>query len=64
LYIILEVCSGNITVLNVHAPTDNKTDSFYEELEHVSDQFLKYHMNILLGNFNAKTGEADFKTDN
>jgi hypothetical protein len=37
-------------VLNVHAPTDDKTndvkDSFYEEFVGVFDKFLKYHMNI------------------
>jgi hypothetical protein len=31
-------------------------DSFYEELERVFDKLLKYHMKILLGNFNAKAG--------
>jgi hypothetical protein len=44
--------------LNVHAPTEDKTndvkDSFYEEFERVFDTFLKYHMKILLGDFNAK----------
>jgi hypothetical protein len=28
-------------------------DRFYKELEHVFDKFPKYHMKILLGNFNA-----------
>jgi hypothetical protein len=45
-------------ILNVHAPTgdkcDDTKDSFYEKLEGVFDQFLKYHMKILLGDFNAK----------
>jgi hypothetical protein len=44
----------------VHAPTEDKCDdtkySFYEELEGVFDQFRKYHMKILLGDFNAKVG--------
>jgi hypothetical protein len=48
----------NIIVLNVHAPTEDKCDdakdSFYEELEGVFDQFPKYHMKILLGDFKAK----------
>jgi hypothetical protein len=47
-----------IIVLNVHAPTDTK-DSFYEELEGVFDQFSKYHMKILLGDFNPKVGRTD-----
>jgi hypothetical protein len=43
----------HIIVLNVHAPTEDKTDyvkdSFYEELERVFDKFKKYHMKILFG---------------
>jgi hypothetical protein len=50
-------------VLNVHAPTDDKTDdvkeSFYVELECVIDKFPKYHMEILLGDFNAKAGREE-----
>jgi hypothetical protein len=34
-------------------------DSFYEELERVFDKFPKYHMHILLGDFNAKEGRED-----
>ena len=45
-------------VLNVHAPgeekSDNSKDSFCKELEQYFDNFPKYHMKILLGNFNAK----------
>jgi len=41
----------------MHAPgeekSDDSKDSFYEELEQVFDNFAKYHMKILLGNFNA-----------
>jgi hypothetical protein len=44
----------NIIVLNVHAPTDDIKDGFYEELEQVFDKFPKYHMKILLGDLNAK----------
>jgi hypothetical protein len=53
----------HIIVLNVHAPTEDKTDdvkdSFYEELECVFDKFPKYHMKILLRDFNAKVGRED-----
>jgi hypothetical protein len=64
-YIILRGLWCHIIVLNVHAPTVDKTDdikdSFYEELERVFDKFPKYHMKILLGDFNAKVGrEAIF----
>jgi exonuclease III len=52
-----------IIVLNVHAPTDDKIDdvknSFYDELQRVFDMFPKYHMKILLGDFNAKVSRED-----
>jgi hypothetical protein len=36
----------HIIVLNVHAPTENKTDDVkdYKELERVFHKFPKYHM--------------------
>jgi hypothetical protein len=50
-------CWCDIIVLYVHAPREDKIDDiknrFYEELEHVFDKFPKYHMKILLGDFNA-----------
>jgi len=53
----------NIIVVNVHAPSEGKSDeakdSFYEELEQVFNQFPKYHMNILLGDFNANVGREN-----
>jgi hypothetical protein len=59
-HIVLRGHWCNIFVLNVHAPTEEKSedskDSFYEELEWVFDHFPKYHMTILLGDFNAKLG--------
>jgi hypothetical protein len=50
----------------MHAPTEDKDDVtkniFYEELGEVFDQFPRYHMKILLGDFNAKVGrEGIFK---
>jgi len=56
----------NIIVLNVHAPSEDKCDdskdSFYEEQEQVFEHFPRYHMKILLGDFNAKVGrEKIFK---
>jgi hypothetical protein len=45
------------------SPTEAKTndgkDSFDEELERVFDKFPKYHMKILLEDFNAKAGNED-----
>jgi hypothetical protein len=59
---ILIGCWCYIIVLNVHAATENKTDSvkdsFYEELECAFDKFSKYRMNILL-DFNAKIVRED-----
>jgi hypothetical protein len=67
LYIILRGQWCHIIVLNIHAPTRDKTedvkDSFYEELESAFVKFQKYHMKILLGDFNDKVGREDtFKT--
>ena len=62
-YIVLRGRWCNIIVLNVHAPSeeksDNSKDSFYEELEKVFDHFPKYVMKILLGDFNAKVGREN-----
>jgi hypothetical protein len=48
----------------VHAPNEEKSDdskdSFYEDLEQVFDNFLKYHTKILLGGINAKLGERGY----
>jgi hypothetical protein len=53
----------DITVLNIHAPTEDKINdlkvSFYEELECVVSQSCKYDMKILLGNFSAGIGRED-----
>ena len=62
-YIVLRGHWCNIIVLNVHAPSEEKSDSskdsFYEELEQVFDHFPKYDMKILLGDFNAKVGREN-----
>jgi hypothetical protein len=56
------------TVPNVHTLTADKSDdikdSSYKELEHVSVQFPKYHMKILLQDFNTKVGREYFQTNN
>jgi hypothetical protein len=63
-YIILRGRCCHVIVLNVHAPTVDKTDdvkdSLCEQLEHVFDKFPKYHMKTLLGDFNANVGRKDF----
>jgi hypothetical protein len=47
----------------MHAPSGDKSDgmkdNFYMELEHVFIKFPKYHMKLLLGDFNAKVGRED-----
>jgi len=62
-YIVLRGRWCNIIVLNVRAPSEEKSDeakdSFYEELEKVFDHFPKYHMKILLGDYNAKVGKEN-----
>jgi exonuclease III len=62
-YIILRGRWCNIIVVNVHAPFEDMSndikDSFYEELGRVFDQFPKYDMKILLGDFNAKVNRED-----
>jgi hypothetical protein len=56
-YMILRGRWCDIIVLNVLAPTEDKTDDikdrFYEELEQVFDKFCKHPMKILLRDFNA-----------
>jgi len=50
----------NFIVLNMHTLSEDKgddsKDSLYYELEQVFGHFPKYHMKILLGDFNAKLG--------
>ena len=62
-YIVLRGRWLNIIVVNVHAPSEEKSDeskdSFYEVLEQVFDHFPKYHMKMLLGDFNAKVGREN-----
>jgi len=56
-YMVLRNRWCNITVLNAHATTEEKSDdwrdSVYQELEQVFNHFPEYHMTILLGDFNA-----------
>jgi exonuclease III len=53
----------NIIVVNVHVPSEEKSDeskeSFYEELEQVFDHLPKCHMKMLLRDFNAKVGREN-----
>jgi len=62
-YIVLRGCWHNIIVVNVHTPGEEKSDeskdSFYEELDQVFEHFLKYHVKMLLGDFNAIVGRKN-----
>jgi hypothetical protein len=63
MYIVLRGHWCDITVLNLHATTEDKIDdvkeNFYKEFECVFDTFAKYHMKTLLGDSNAKMGRED-----
>jgi len=66
---VLRDCWCNIIILNVHAPSEEKSydskDSFYEELEQVFSHFPKCYMKILLGDYNAQVGRENiFKLTN
>jgi hypothetical protein len=62
-HIILRGRLCHIIFLSFHTPIEDKTDdvkdSFYEELESVFHKLPKYHMQILLGDFNAKVGKEN-----
>jgi hypothetical protein len=50
------------TVLNMHTPTEDKTDDTkanFHKLQRVIDRLLKYHMKILLRDLNAQVGSED-----
>ena len=57
-YVVLRGSWCNYIVLKVHSPREEKSgdskNSFYKELQQVFDHFPKYHMKIILGDFNAK----------
>jgi hypothetical protein len=61
-YMILRGRWCDIIVLNVHAPPQYKIDDMkdsYKEPKHVFDKFPKYHMKIMLGDFNVKVDSED-----
>ena len=54
-YIVLRGRMLHIILVNVHAPSEEKSD----ELEQVFDHFPKYHMKMILVDFNAKVGREN-----
>jgi endonuclease/exonuclease/phosphatase (EEP) superfamily protein YafD len=57
-YVVLRGRWCNIVVVNVHAlcedNSDDVKDKFYEEIGRAFDQFPRYGIQILLGDFNAR----------
>jgi hypothetical protein len=53
----------DIIILNVHSPAEDKItdtkDRFYVELEHVFNQFLRYHTKMLLEDSSLKVGREN-----
>jgi len=61
-YMVLRGRWRNIIVVNMHVPSEERSDEsedFYEELEQGFDHFLKYHTKMLLGEFNTKVGREN-----
>ena len=61
--VVLRCRWGNIFFLNVYTPSEENSDdikeSIYEKLEHVFNNFTKYHKKILFGDFNTKLGREN-----
>lgn len=53
----------NITLVNAHAPTEDKTteekDDFYDVLEQAYNRMAGHDMKIVLGDFNAQVGKEE-----
>ena len=54
---------NNLSVISVHAPTEEKTDEekekFYEDLQIIHNKIPKHDIVIILGDLNAKIGKED-----
>ena len=57
----------NLTLINMYAPTEDKTDAekekFYDDLQTIIDRTLKSDTVIVLGDANAKLGKEDLYTE-
>ena len=65
-YTVVRGHCSNIFVVNVHAPSDEKSDDpnddLYEELEQLFSHPPKYHMTIQLEELTPKFGRQDIFT--
>jgi exonuclease III len=50
----------NITIINIHTPTEEKDEDtkerFYAELQQIQEKVPKHDLLIILGDYNAKIG--------
>ncbi|KAI5693582.1 hypothetical protein M8J75_001802 [Diaphorina citri] len=57
----------NISIVSVHAPTEEKSDEekeiFYEELDKTVSQISNYDIKIIMGDFNAQIGRLENQAD-
>ena len=52
-----------ITVINIHAPTEEKEieikEQFYNELDRIYERIAKYDLKVIIGDANVKLGRED-----
>uniref|UniRef100_A0A8D9DTK6 Craniofacial development protein 2 n=1 Tax=Cacopsylla melanoneura TaxID=428564 RepID=A0A8D9DTK6_9HEMI len=57
----------NITIVSIHAPTEEKSEeikeTFYESLDEVLSQVQKYDQILVIGDFNAQVGSMESQSD-
>lgn len=62
-YLRLRGKFNNYSIINVHAPTEEKEDEekdeFYEELDHLWVRCPRHDVQIIMGDFNAKVGKEE-----
>lgn len=55
----------NITIINVHAPTEEKEmrekEQFYDKLDQICGKVQEYDILIVIGDFNAQVGKEEYQ---